>query len=52
MKKIPEGSEHKNKNKICQLNRALYELKQAPLEWNKRFVTYLNEIGLEATKSE
>ena len=34
----PEGFEAKGKdNQVCLLQRSLYELKQSPRQWNKRF---------------
>jgi hypothetical protein len=37
---------------VCQLNRSLYSLKQAPRAWYSRFASYLASIGFVETKSD
>ena len=47
---IPEG--YKNTGKICLLKKALYGLRQAPSQWNKKLTTFLKEEGLNQLKSD
>jgi hypothetical protein len=37
---------------VCQLNRSLYDLKQASQAWYIRFASYLASIGFVAAKSD
>lgn len=52
--KIPEGLKIKNtdKNKVCQLKRAIYGLKQAPKIWNEKFNDFMSELSFERSKSD
>lgn len=46
--KKPEGFEVKgSEDKVYKLNKALYDLKQAPRAWNVKFNKILREIGFE-----
>lgn len=52
--KIPEGllvSEN-DRNKVCQLNKAIYGLKQAPKVWNDRFNGVMLSLSFERSKSD
>lgn len=40
------------KDKVCLLNKSLYDLKQAPCQWNERFTIFFKSRGLIATKTE
>jgi len=48
---IPEGYTRHPKE-ICKLQKALYSLKQAPLNWNQRLTDILKTRGLKPTKVE
>ena len=37
----------RQENKVCQLKKALYSLKQAFCAWNQQFYSILNELGFE-----
>jgi len=37
--------------RVCKLNRSLYELKQSPRCWNNRFKQFLLEFNLEQSTS-
>jgi hypothetical protein len=39
-------------NRVCCLNKSLYELKQAPQAWYNRFATYLLTLGFVEVKSD
>ncbi|WZZ61833.1 hypothetical protein YC2023_061940 [Brassica napus] len=41
-----------NPHHVCKLNKALYDLKQAPRAWNARFATYLTRLGFVTTMSD
>ena len=42
----PKGFEtHEQKNHVCRLKKALYELKQAPRAWYGRIDSYLQKMG-------
>lgn len=47
---VPE--EYNIPNKICKLKRSLCGLKQAPLEWNRKFTEFLKKNDLIRTLSE
>ena len=43
----PKGFESKGKREeVCLLKKSLYELKQSPRQWYKRFDTFMIEHGL------
>ena len=47
----PPGYET-DKSKVCRLRRSLYGLKQAGREWNKRFRSFLINIGFQRATKE
>lgn len=49
--KVPQGLEEKGE-KICRLEKSLYGLRQAPKQWNKKFIEIMKEIGFEQIKNE
>jgi len=51
-KAILEGFFEEEQSKICKLKKALYDLKQAQKNWNKRFTNSLKKQGLEQLSTE
>lgn len=47
----PEGF-HDGTNRVCKLNRAMYGLKQAGRQWNKKLDRALHEFGLKNCKMD
>nr|GEY67607.1 ribonuclease H-like domain-containing protein [Tanacetum cinerariifolium] len=47
---LPDGYNNKDKSKVCKLNKSLYDLKQAPRQWNAKLTTALAEHGHEQSK--
>ena len=45
--KLPEGFKAIGKNKVCKLQKLLYELKQALRQWFAKLTTALKEYGLQ-----
>jgi hypothetical protein len=39
-------------DRVCRLNKSLYELKQAPQAWYSQFATYLLTLGFVEAKSD
>ena len=39
-------------NKVCKLLRSLYDLKQAPRCWNRRFGKYINKLGFKVSEAD
>lgn len=39
-------------NKVWQLKRSIYGLKQSPRNWNQKFCSFLTEFGLKVSKSD
>lgn len=37
-------------DRVCRLNKTLYCLKQAPMEWNKKFNTYVQGLGFKQSE--
>ncbi|GJW64333.1 retrotransposon protein, putative, ty1-copia subclass [Tanacetum coccineum] len=49
----PEGFvDPKHPNKVCKLQRSIYELKQASRSWNKRFDVKIKKIGFTQNSDE
>ncbi|GJY14186.1 retrotransposon protein, putative, ty1-copia subclass, partial [Tanacetum coccineum] len=49
----PEGFvDPKHPNKVCKLQRSIYELKQASRSWNKRFNVEIKKIGFTQNPDE
>jgi hypothetical protein len=49
----PPGYENKSMpNYVCKLDKALYDLKQAPRAWYSRLSTKLCELGFKASKAD
>lgn len=49
----PEGFETtRDGSKVCHLRKALFGLKQAPRQWNKKFHSFLESAGLKATDAD
>jgi hypothetical protein len=49
----PEGFRHTNINgeeRVCLLKKSLYDLKQAPRNWNKTIAAWLEEYGFSQSK--
>lgn len=49
--KLPDGFED-GTNRVCKLQKSLYGLKQAPRCWNKRFGSYLQQLGFKASEAD
>jgi len=49
--KQPEGYDD-GSGRVCHLNKSLYGLKQAPRCWNKRFGTFLINLGLVRSEAD
>ncbi|MBW0517036.1 hypothetical protein O181_056751 [Austropuccinia psidii MF-1] len=49
---IPQGLDSDKKQKCLKLKRAIYGLKQAPLAWYKRLLSWLISIGFKISKSD
>lgn len=47
----PEGYDYKS-NRVCQLDKALYGLRQTPLQWNKRISAVLEDLALDACQQD
>jgi hypothetical protein len=37
-------------DKVCHLNKTFYSLKQAPMEWNKEFNSYVLGLGFKQSE--
>ncbi|GJW92605.1 ribonuclease H-like domain-containing protein [Tanacetum coccineum] len=47
----PPGYYDRNETKVCKLNKSLYELNQAPRQWNEKLTTTLVENGFVQSKN-
>jgi hypothetical protein len=51
--KQPEGYVVKGKNEmVCKMKKSLYDLKQSPRTWYKKFDTYMLELGFTRSKED
>ncbi|GKA36129.1 retrovirus-related pol polyprotein from transposon TNT 1-94 [Tanacetum coccineum] len=48
----PPGFMDKSDNRVCKLKRSLYDLKQAPRQWNHKLYDTLLEAGFEQSKND
>lgn len=48
----PDFQDANAPNHVCKLNKALYELKQAPRAWNARFASFITNLGFVQSKSD